>query len=106
MSTSFLMTRSVRSCAWMKSHISYWAMPGKPCRCVDAYGNRTGFMYGLDGQLAEVRRENGRPDGADHSPSSGQRILQQYEYSTNGQITGIIDGNQNRKEYGRDMHML
>ena len=27
MSTSFLMTRSVRSCAWIKSHISYWAMP-------------------------------------------------------------------------------
>ena len=72
----------------------------------DAYGNWTGFIYGLDGQLAEMRRENGRLDGADHSPSSGQRILQQYEYSTNGQITGIIDGNQNRKEYGRDMHML
>lgn len=70
----------------------------------DAYGNRTGFIYGLDGQLAEVRREDGRMEGdaADHGFALVRRVLQQYEYGANGQITGIIDGNRNRKEYGRD----
>ena len=96
-------TRTVNALGETVQELSY-NLNGRVAVQKDAYGNQTDFIYGLDGQLAEVRRESGRTDGvgADHGSSSGQRILQQYEYGANGQITGIIDGNRNRKGYGRD----
>ena len=57
----------------------------------DAFGNRTELSYELDGKIKDVRRSGNH-----------QRILQQYEYNARGQITGVVDGNQNPISYDVD----
>ena len=61
----------------------------------DTFGNRTELSYELDGKIKDVRRlGNGN--------RNHQRILQQYEYNARGQITGVVDGNQNPISYDVD----
>ena len=57
----------------------------------DTFGNRTELSYELDGKIKDVRRSGNH-----------QRILQQYEYNARGQITGVVDGNQNPISYDVD----
>ena len=57
----------------------------------DTFGNRTEFSYELDGKIKDVRRSGNH-----------QRTLQQYEYNARGQITGVVDGNQNPISYDVD----
>ena len=57
----------------------------------DTFGNRTELSYELDGKIKDVR----------HS-GNHQRTLQQYEYNARGQITGVVDGNQNPISYDVD----
>ena len=57
----------------------------------DTFGNRTELSYELDGTIKDVRRSGNH-----------QRILQQYEYNARGQITGVVDGNQNPISYDVD----
>ena len=57
----------------------------------DAFGNRTELSYELDGKIKDVRRSGNH-----------QRTLQQYEYNARGQITGVVDGNQNPISYDVD----
>lgn len=65
---------------------------GQPVTERDAFGGRTCYAYEMDGQIKEVRRES--PTGRRGKRES--HILQQYEYNSRGQITGIIDGNRSR----------
>ena len=61
----------------------------------DTFGNRTELSYELDGKIKDVRRlGNGN--------RNHQRTLQQYEYNARGQITGVVDGNQNPISYDVD----
>ena len=61
----------------------------------DTFGNRTELSYELDGKIKDIRRlGNGN--------RNHQRILQQYEYNARGQITGVVDGNQNPISYDVD----
>ena len=57
----------------------------------DTFGNRTELSYELDGKIKDVRRSGNH-----------QRTLQQYEYNARGQITGVVDGNQNPISYDVD----
>ena len=57
----------------------------------DTFGNRTELSYELDGKIKDVRRLGNH-----------QRTLQQYEYNARGQITGVVDGNQNPISYDVD----
>ena len=57
----------------------------------DTFGNRTELSYELDGKIKDVRRLGNH-----------QRTLQQYEYNARGQITGVVDGNQNLISYDVD----
>ena len=57
----------------------------------DTFGNRTELSYELDGKIKDIRRSGNH-----------QRILQQYEYNARGQITGVVDGNQNPISYDVD----
>ena len=84
------------------------------------YGNRTEFTYGPDGMLRNVRRpgdgswNDSAGDGSGHSgvmaqnsaagqsASSGQRVIQQYEYNAMGQSVGVVDGNLNPISYDVD----
>ena len=70
-----------------------------PTKQKDAFGNTTETVYGFDGQIVEVRRENGR-DGKPQD--SKYRTVQKYEYNVRGQIIGIIDGNHEKVSYGLD----
>ena len=59
------------------------------------FGNRTELSYELDGKIKDIRRlGNGN--------RNHQRTLQQYEYNVRGQITGVVDGNQNPISYDVD----
>ena len=57
----------------------------------DTFGNRTELSYELDGKIKDIRRSGNH-----------QRTLQQYEYNARGQITGVVDGNQNPISYDVD----
>ena len=57
----------------------------------DTFGNWTELSYELDGKIKDVRRSGNH-----------QRTLQQYEYNARGQITGVVDGNQNPISYDVD----
>ena len=57
----------------------------------NTFGNRTELSYELDGKIKDVRRSGNH-----------QRTLQQYEYNARGQITGVVDGNQNPISYDVD----
>ncbi|MGN0403126.1 MAG: hypothetical protein ACI4HQ_12830, partial [Acetatifactor sp.] len=86
----------------------------------DSFGNRTELSYGLDGKVKNIRRlgegnwNGSAGDSSEYSGAaaqnimadgyarSGQRTIQQYEYNARGQITGIVDGNQNPISYDVD----
>ena len=57
----------------------------------NTFGNRTELSYELDGKIKDIRRSGNH-----------QRTLQQYEYNAKGQITGVVDGNQNPISYDVD----
>lgn len=57
----------------------------------NTFGNRTELSYELDGKIKDIRRSGNH-----------QRTLQQYEYNARGQITGVVDGNQNPISYDVD----
>ena len=61
----------------------------------DTFGNRTELSYELDGKIKDVRRSG-------NGNRNHQRTLQQYEYNARGQITGVVDGNQNPISYDVD----
>lgn len=94
---------------------------GNRIRVTNALGEMVQELsYGLDGKIKNIRRlGDGNWNGsagdsseysgtavqnikADESSLSGQRTIQQYEYNARGQITGIVDGNQNPISYDVD----
>ena len=95
-------------------------LQNRPVMQKDTYGNRTEFTYEPDGMLRKVRRpgdgswNDSAGDGSGHSgvmaqnsaagqsASSGQRVIQQYEYNAMGQIVGVVDGNRNPISYDVD----
>ena len=99
---------------------SSYNLQNRPVMQKDTYGNRTEFTYGPDGMLRKVRRpgdgswNDSAGDGSGHSgvmaqnsaagqsASSGQRVIQQYEYNAMGQIVGVGDGNRNPISYDVD----
>ena len=80
----------------------------------DGAGRETDFVYTVDGQLKEVwrGRDGGQKSGrkprydamTDGRQAAGteRRSAQQYTYDAQGRITGIVDGNGNRTDYGLD----
>lgn len=74
----------------MVQELSY-NLRNQPVIQKDTFGNRTELSYELDGKIKDVRRSGNH-----------QRILQQYEYNARGQITGVVDGNQNPISYDVD----
>ena len=74
----------------MVQELSY-NLRNQPVIQEDTFGNRTELSYELDGKIKDVRRSGNH-----------QRILQQYEYNARGQITGVVDGNQNPISYDVD----
>ena len=74
----------------MVQELSY-NLRNQPVIQKDTFGNRTELSYELDGKIKDVRRSGNH-----------QRTLQQYEYNARGQITGVVDGNQNPISYDVD----
>ena len=74
----------------MVQELSY-NLRNQPVIQEDTFGNRTELSYELDGKIKDIRRSGNH-----------QRTLQQYEYNARGQITGVVDGNQNPISYDVD----
>lgn len=86
----------------MVQELSY-NLQNLPVMQKDMSGNQTELSYGSDGKIKDVRRRGRKKgNGTDNAAQTGQRILQQYEYNARGQITGIVDGNQNPISYDVD----
>ena len=78
----------------MVQELSY-NLRNQPVIQKDTFGNRTELSYELDGKIKDVRRSG-------NGNRNHQRTLQQYEYNARGQITGVVDGNQNPISYDVD----